>query len=66
MKKQLLTTAIKLGMSAESFIVGVILFLVVWKIGDKIAFLKAVVQYLEHPQTSVQHPSHGKKRRRKR
>jgi len=34
MKKRLLTTAIKLGMSAESFIVGVILFLVVWKIGQ--------------------------------
>lgn len=33
---------------------------------DKIDFLKAVVHYLEAPQTTVVHPSHGKRKRRKR
>ncbi|MSW53299.1 MAG: hypothetical protein F2817_20735 [Actinobacteria bacterium] len=33
---------------------------------DKIQFLKAVVHYLEAPQTTVEHPSHGKKRKRRR
>lgn len=33
---------------------------------DKIDFLKAVVHYLEAPQTTVVHPSHGKRRRRRR
>ena len=33
---------------------------------DKIQFLKAVVHYLEAPQTTVMHPSHGKKRKRRR
>ncbi len=33
---------------------------------DKIEFLKAVVHYLEAPQTTVVHPTHGKRRRRRR
>jgi len=33
---------------------------------DKVEFLKAVVRYIEHPQTDIKHPTHGKKRRRRR